>query len=147
MNNTQVTSNYATLSGKIVSLPQFSHEVYGEKFYEVMLEVKRLSQSVDLIPVSVSERLMTEGLIQLGKEITVTGQFRSYNKTVDDKSKLMLTVFARDITEISNEVNPNCWKAISANCPYFVRRPLTARYATYCLPSTDSTTKATTYPA
>ena len=107
MNNTQVTSNYATLSGKIVSLPQFSHEVYGEKFYEVMLEVKRLSQSVDLIPVSVSERLMTEGLIQLGKEITVTGQFRSYNKTVDDKSKLMLTVFARDITEISNEVNPN----------------------------------------
>ena len=46
MNNTQVTSNYATLSGKIVSLPQFSHEVYGEKFYEVMLEVKRLSQSV-----------------------------------------------------------------------------------------------------
>lgn len=108
MNNTQVTSNYATLSGKIVSLPQFSHEVYGEKFYEVMLEVKRLSQSVDLIPVSVSERLMTEGLIQLGKEITVTGQFRSYNKTVDDKSKLMLTVFARDITEISNEVNPNC---------------------------------------
>ncbi len=108
MNNTQVTSNYATLSGKIVSLPQFSHEVYGEKFYEVMLEVKRLSQSVDLIPVSVSERLMTEGLIQLGKEITVTGQFRSYNKTVDDKSKLMLTVFARDITEISSEVNPNC---------------------------------------
>lgn len=80
MNNTQVTSNYATLSGKIVSLPQFSHEVYGEKFYEVMLEVKRLSQSVDLIPVSVSERLMTEGLIQLGKEITVTGQFAVITK-------------------------------------------------------------------
>ena len=58
MINTQVTSNYATLSGKIVSLPQFSHEVYGEKFYEILLEVKRLSQSVDIVPVSLSERLM-----------------------------------------------------------------------------------------
>lgn len=107
MINTQVTSNYATLSGKIVSLPQFSHEVYGEKFYEILLEVKRLSQSVDIVPVSLSERLMCDSLIELGNEITVTGQFRSYNKTVEDKSKLMLTVFARDIVPLTNDINPN----------------------------------------
>ena len=107
MINTQVTSNYATLSGKIVSLPQFSHEVYGEKFYEILLEVKRLSQSVDIVPVSLSERLMCDSLIELGNEITVTGQFRSYNKTVEDKSKLMLTVFARDIVPLTSDINPN----------------------------------------
>ena len=107
MINTQVTSNYATLSGKIVSLPQFSHEVYGEKFYEILLEVKRLSQSVDIVPVSLSERLMCDSLIELGNEITVTGQFRSYNKTVEDKSKLMLTVFARDIVPLKSDINPN----------------------------------------
>jgi primosomal replication protein N len=50
---------------------------------------------------------MTNHLFDLDNEITVVGQFRSYNKVVGDKSKLMLTIFVRDAREADPSVNPN----------------------------------------
>ncbi len=103
---TTLQNNVVTLSGTVVGEPIFSHEVYGEKFYEVTLSVKRLSGMEDLLPISISEHLLSER-IQSGKQVTVSGQFRSYNKTVEDKSKLMLTVFVRDVAEYDESVNAN----------------------------------------
>ncbi len=105
--NELTQTNYVTLSGKVASSPVFSHEVYGEKFYEIILDVKRLSDMTDSIPVSVSERLMLNGLFDIGKEITVNGQFRSYNKVVENKSKLMLTVFVKDAMPLQDGVHAN----------------------------------------
>ncbi len=107
MNTQQMQSNNVTLSGKITDLPTFSHEVYGEKFYEMTLAVKRLSDVDDFIPVLISERLLDSTLIALDSAVTVVGQFRSYNKLVGNKSKLVLTVFARDIYPLDEQVNPN----------------------------------------
>lgn len=105
--NELTQTNYVTLSGKVAGSPVFSHEVYGEKFYEVTLDVKRLSDMTDSIPISVSERLMVNGLFDIGSEITVNGQFRSYNKVVENKSKLMLTVFVKDVSPTQDSVNAN----------------------------------------
>lgn len=44
--------------GKIVSDFEFSHEIFGEGFYMVDVEVARLSDSYDIIPLMVSERLL-----------------------------------------------------------------------------------------
>ena len=107
MNTQQMQSNNVTLSGKITDLPTFSHEVYGEKFYEMTLAVKRLSDVDDFIPVLISERLLDSTLIALDSAVTVVGQFRSYNKLVGNKSKLVLTVFARDIYPLDEQVNPH----------------------------------------
>ncbi len=104
--NAPLQNNSVTLSGKVVGEPTFSHEVYGERFYEVTLSVARLSGMEDLLPISISEHLMTDAFHD-GSRIAVTGQFRSYNKTVGDKSKLMLTVFVRDVIEYDETVNPN----------------------------------------
>ena len=82
---TNMQNNAVTLAGEIIESPKFSHEIYGEKFYEVTLSVKRLSGMEDLLPVSVSEHLLTEEFV-VGNKITVSGQFRSYNKTVEDRS-------------------------------------------------------------
>ena len=90
-------SNNLVLAGKVVSEKNYSHEIYGEKFYVFSLEVVRLSQATDIIPITISERLLTDVDISVGKEIRVEGQFRSYNSYENEKNKLILTVFAKDI--------------------------------------------------
>ena len=99
-------NNSVTISGMVTGEPVYSHEIYGEKFYEVTLSVKRLSGMDDFLPISVSEHLLSDVFHQ-GQMVTVAGQFRSYNKTIGDKSKLMLTVFARDVMPFDESINPN----------------------------------------
>lgn len=107
MNYEELTNNKVALSGEIVEPPHFSHEVYGEGFFEFKLSVLRLSGQADVIPVTVSERLMRDTPIIVGNMISIEGQFRSYNKLTDNHSKLMLTVFARAILDYDPELNPN----------------------------------------
>ncbi|MBS1314084.1 MAG: single-stranded DNA-binding protein [Clostridia bacterium] len=95
------------LNGEIVSEAAFSHEVYGEGFYEMSVLVKRLSGQADILPVTISERLIQDKQLGIGSEISAIGQFRSYNKLVDGKSKLMLTVFVRELLEGETQKNPN----------------------------------------
>ena len=98
MVNGRCESNIANVSGVIVNKPVFGHEIYGEGFYYFDVKVKRLSNSFDVIPVTVSERLADFSEYETGRYIEVEGQFRSYNTMQPDGStKLMLTVFARDI--------------------------------------------------
>lgn len=107
MNFEQMNNNKVYIAGTVVNQPKFSYEVFGEGFYEFDLEVKRLSDATDIIPVTVSERLLKEEDIKVGNKIAGTGQFRSYNKLVEDKSKLMLTVFIRELVPYDETINPN----------------------------------------
>lgn len=107
MNNETKTNNKVYLSGTIESEPVFSHELYGEGFYEFTLRVPRLSEQSDVIPITISERLLGEKNLVKGTKISFYGQFRSFNKLVGEKSKLMLTVFVRDFLDEDEEANPN----------------------------------------
>lgn len=102
-----MTNNVVYLSGEVATEPTFSHEMYGEGFFEFTIKVKRLSGQIDVIPVTASERLVKQ-MPKLGERVSINGQFRSYNKLENGKSKLMLCVFVRDFIENSeNETNPN----------------------------------------
>ncbi len=108
--NTEATylkNNKVYLSGTVHVPPKYSHELYGEGFYEFILKVQRLSEQCDYIPVTVSERLMSGVDISEGATLALNGQFRSYNKMDNAKSKLMLTVFVRDFVSPETEQNPN----------------------------------------
>lgn len=96
-------NNHLVLVGKVTSDKTYSHEIYGEKFYIFDLEVPRLSQAIDVIPITVSERLLTNLDLEIGKKLSVEGQFRSYNSYQNERNKLILTVFAKDIIEIKDE--------------------------------------------
>ena len=102
-----ISSNRVYLSGKVVSEPTYSHEIFGEGFYDIKLSVSRLSNLSDIIPVTISERLIQDEKIVVGSDIAIKGQFRSYNKLVDGRSKLMLTVFVREVTKEHQIENPN----------------------------------------
>ena len=92
----KIENNNVSITGEVASAFSFSHEVFGERFYLADIAVKRLSDSEDLIPVMVSERLVdvTEDLT--GVTVRVEGQFRSYNRHEEKKNKLVLSVFARE---------------------------------------------------
>ena len=83
--------------GEIVSDFVFSHEIFGEGFYIVDVNVPRLSDSSDIIPLMVSERLVNVEEDYKGMSIMVQGQFRSYNRHEERKNRLVLSVFAREI--------------------------------------------------
>ena len=97
MNTNYLENNHLVLVGKVASEKRYSHEIYGEKFYIFNLEVVRLSSTVDIIPITVSERLLTSINLSLGTMLKVEGQFRSYNNYENEKNRLILTVFAKDI--------------------------------------------------
>ena len=106
MSYQQMQNNKVYLSGQIASAPEFSHEIMGENFYDLTISVARLSGQHDLIPITVSDRLMDGVDFEIGNLIGLIGQFRSYNKIVDGKSKLVLRVFVREICEC-DEKSPN----------------------------------------
>lgn len=96
-------NNYLVLIGNIVSEKTFSHEIYGESFYLFNLEVPRLSGNEDIIPITISERLIANFDLSVGKKVVVEGQFRSYNSYENERNRLVLTVFAKDIMEYNEE--------------------------------------------
>lgn len=102
-------NNQATLIGNVNDELTFSHQVYGEKFYIFTLKVPRLSGTFDLIKILTSERLLCSCDCNVGDCIEVDGQFRSYNSTEEGSSRLVLTVFAKDIRKYDEEFpqNPN----------------------------------------
>ena len=91
-------NNQVSVMGTIVSDFEFSHQIFGEGFYMVDIMVERLSESSDLIPLMVSERLIDVTADYKGYTVAVTGQFRSYNRHEEHRNKLVLSVFAREIT-------------------------------------------------
>lgn len=98
-----IKNNKVTIMGEIVSGFTFSHEIFGEGFYMMDVRCKRLSENFDTIPVMVSERLMDVGKDYSGQLVSINGQFRSYNRHEEQKNRLILSAFAREI-EFLDEV-------------------------------------------
>ena len=103
MNTNYSDNNHIILVGKVTSDKTFSHEIYGEKFYIFNLSVPRLSGNADIIPITISERLLELEDLAIDKKIIVEGQFRSYNSYENEKNRLVLTVFAKEVKFVENQ--------------------------------------------
>lgn len=106
MTNNIEKNNQVELKGKISGEPVYSHSVMGEGFYEFDFVVQRLSSQVDVLPITISERLLPE-IKNKNDEIGIIGQLRSYNKLENEKSRLILTIFAREIVPAEQIKNSN----------------------------------------
>ena len=96
-------NNQVSIAGEVVSEFTYSHDVFGEGFYVLEISVSRLSESNDIIPVMVSERLINVKNSYVGMFVQINGQFRSYNRHEENKNRLVLSVFAREITVSEEE--------------------------------------------
>ena len=104
MDTNYLENNYLTLVGRVNSEKRLSHEIYGERFYSFDLCIPRLSGSADVIPVTASERLFDDDMLQIGTKLLIKGQFRSYNSYENERNRLILTVFAKDMQKLEDEV-------------------------------------------
>ena len=119
MDTNYLENNYLTLVGKVTGEKRFSHEIYGERFFTFNLSIPRLSGNADIIPVTTSERLITDEMLTEGNKLLIKGQFRSYNSYENERNKLVLTVFAKDVEEVEeneeNEENEMVKKEMTTN--------------------------------
>ena len=100
-----IENNQVTIMGEVASPFTFSHEVFGEGFYMMDVNGKRLSNSEDKIPLMISERLIDVSQDYTGEFIMVSGQFRSYNRHDEQKNRLVLSVFVREVSFIEEELD------------------------------------------
>ena len=120
----QVT-NQVTLRGSLLSLPRFSHENHGKKFYRFTLEVPRLSGTADLLPIVAEERLVQAMDTDAGDMIRVEGQVRSHNVRSNGVRHLLIFVFASSITvEEGEPINDVLLEGILCREPVYRRTPL-----------------------
>lgn len=129
MTDKVIENNQVTVMGEIVSDFSYSHEIFGEGFYMVDVKVLRLSESYDIIPVMVSERLIDVTADYSGMLISVNGQFRSYNRHEERKNRLVLSVFAREISfveemEESSKTNQIYLDGYICKDPIYRKTPL-----------------------
>ena len=104
MSDKIIENNQVSIIGEVVSGFVFSHEVFGEGFYMLDVSVRRLSDSCDVIPLMISERLIDVNADYRGACIRAAGQFRSYNRHEEKKNRLVLSVFVRELEFMDEEV-------------------------------------------
>ena len=105
--NKLIENNDVELVGEIVSNFTFSHKTFGEGFYIAEIAVERLSETLDYIPLLISERLIDVNSDYTGKTIHVKGQFRSFNLHEGEKNHLVLSVFVTELEPLDNIADTN----------------------------------------
>jgi len=105
--NNNITNNKVYLQGTVETVPELNHMVKDEEFFGFNMSVARLSGQTDIIPVIISKKLIDDYNVKVGDSLAVRGQFRSFNKIEDEKRKLILSVFVKEICEWDDDANPN----------------------------------------
>lgn len=119
------TTNCVTLRGELAGLPEFSHENHGRRFFRFLLEVPRLSGTVDRLPVIAEETLISSIDPSGGGMLTVTGQIRSHNCRSDGARRLLIFVFASSIfAEDGEPINDVVLEGPLCKEPTYRRTPL-----------------------
>lgn len=99
----ETIKNKVELIGEISTDFTFSHKTYGENFYSFIIKVKRLSNIYDSAIVTVTEKLTEACEYKVGDIVAVKGQYRSYNNYSGVGNRLILTVFAKEMSLFSDE--------------------------------------------
>ena len=117
--------NQVILRGSLLSLPEFSHENHGRRFYRFYLEVPRLSGTVDILPVIAEEPVLNSFDLSGGEMLTVCGSVRSHNVHEENRRKLLIFVFASSIlAEDGEPINEVILEGPICREPTYRRTPL-----------------------
>ena len=119
------STNQITIRGSLVSLPEYSHENHGKRFFRFFLEVPRLSGAVDTLPVVAEEAILNAMDLSGGDMLTVYGQIRSHNQRMDGRRRLLIFIFATSIVcEDGEPINECILEGPLCREPVYRRTPL-----------------------
>ena len=119
------STNQITIRGSLVSLPEYSHENHGKRFFRFFLEVPRLSGAVDTLPVVAEEAILNAMDLSGGDMLTVYGQIRSHNQRMDGRRRLLIFIFAASIVcEDGEPINECILEGPLCREPVYRRTPL-----------------------
>lgn len=97
--NVFTSSNKALIYGTLEANFEYSHQLHGEKFYVSRVAVPRFSNTIDLVPIVVSEKLLDTDILNsdvCGKVVRIAGQFCSSNQIGEDGlSHLILFLYVK----------------------------------------------------
>ena len=85
-----ISKNQGFLHGRAGGAPSLSHANHGIDYYIFPLEVERLSGSLDILNVVLSEELLADCPVQPGEDYLVTGEVRSFNNRSGVGSRLVI---------------------------------------------------------
>ena len=141
--------NRVYLYGQVVNQPTAGDEFYGSEYCNLQLSVRRLSNIVDTIPLTIHKDLIADHNITAGSNIAVLGEFRSYNKLDNGRSRLMLSVFVTEITDAIDETNPNQIELTGYICkmPIYRTTPFNREIADLLIACNRSNNKSDYLPA
>lgn len=119
------THNYLLLRGTAADEPVPSHENHGKYFYRFPLSIRRLSGQTDVLWIIVTASQLTGLLPLTGRRLEVVGQLRSFNNKSGYGSRLVISAYARTLTDTDLE-DTNFIELRGALCkpPVLRRTPL-----------------------
>ena len=121
----EFTANHITLLGELNTLPAFSHENHGKRFYRFLLDVPRLSGAVDTLPIIAEESRICDLDPCAGSRVQVTGQIRTHNRRWDNARHLLIFVFAQEVSVDDGEpVNDVILEGLICRDPVYRHTPL-----------------------
>lgn len=119
------TRNLLLLRGTAAEEPTVSHENHGQRFYRFPLSVQRLSGQADVLHVIATGEQLTGLLPLAGRRLAVEGQLRSFNNKSGSGSRLVISVFARTLTDTDEEdLNFIQLRGVICKPPVLRRTPL-----------------------
>ena len=109
-------NNKIVAAGRLEGSLELSHEVMNEPFYTGTLAVRRLSGTIDHLPVTIPGKLMGFLPEDRRRLLLVSGQVRSYNKVIEGAGRLMVTLFVQGIQETTENDTLNRVTLAGALC-------------------------------
>lgn len=119
------TRNQVQLRGTAMGEPCLSHENHGQQFYRFPLSVERLSGQADVLQIIATAAQLQPLLPLEGQRLFVEGQLRSFNNKSGQGSRLIISVFARNLCPTHEEdSNQICLRGVLCKPPILRRTPL-----------------------
>ena len=97
------TNNMIFLRGRLADAPAFSHSNHGVDYLVFPLSVRRLSGAEDRLNVVASREQLSPLSLEAGSPLTVRGEVRTFNNRSGVGSRLVVSVFARELSQEEGE--------------------------------------------
>ncbi len=104
---TDWNENRARLTGQAMEEPEYSHTNHGEDFFRFPLRSRRLSGAADQLNLLVSRTVLESQSVHPGDRLTAEGEVRSYNNRSGVGSRLVITLFTKQLTQAGQEPDDN----------------------------------------